>query len=172
MNKKLQYNGREHSSAETRIKKIMDFAMPMKMLGSMIFAGLIISYMISGVIYAYISGEAFTYAVPFAFILHGLLLAAFTSVFWGLLFSGIIVKKWRFFQRMIVFALSLMALLSVSLLTFVAIPTQWAALWLTVNACIGTGLVAFSVVSEIRFKTTGKRYTEVLNIYKASKKGE
>ena len=151
------------------MKNLLDFVMPLKIFGSMIFTGFIILYMISGVVYAYISDEAFSYAVPFVFILQGLLLAAMTSLLWGVLFSDVIIKKWRYFQRLIVFSVSLMTLLAVCLLTFVAVPSEWANLWLLTNGCIGVGLIVFSVISEIRFKSTGRRYTEMLNIYKSSK---
>ena len=142
--------------------------MPLKMFASAIFAGFIILYMVSGVGYAYFAGvEDFIYAVPFVFVMQGFLLAALISLLWGVLFSDIFIKKWRTSARLIVFAVLLMILLAICVLTFMAIPTDWANLWLITNGCIGLGLIVFAAVNEIRFKATGRRYTEVLNKYKS-----
>ena len=148
------------------MRKLTEFVMPLKMFASAIFAGFMILYMVSGVLYAHVSGVDFVYAVPFVFVLQGLLLAALISLLWGILFSDVLIKTWRLFSRLIIFAVSLMALLVVCVLTFVAIPTDWARLWLITNGCIGLGLIVFAIVSEVRFKTTGRRYTEILNKYK------
>ena len=148
------------------MKKLIDFSMPLKMFASAIFAGFMILYMMSGVVYAYITGDDFTYAVPFIFVLQGLLLSTLISLVWGLLFSDILIKKWRCFPRLIIFAVSMMVLLGACVLTFMAIPTEWANLWLITNGCIGLGLIIFAAVNEVRFKATGRRYTEILKSYK------
>ena len=166
MKKFKQFHDNAHHTAEIRMKKLIDFSMPLKMFASAIFAGFMILYMISGVAFAYVTGEDFTYAVPFAFVLQGLLLAALISLVWGIFFSDIFIKKWRCFPRLIAFSISLMILLAVCVLTFIAIPTDWAQLWLITNGCVGFGLIVFAIINEIRLKATGKRYTEILNKYK------
>jgi len=148
------------------IKSLMDFAMPLKMFASAIFSGFMILYMMSGVVFAYFSGEEFTYAVPFVFVLQGLLLAALISFLWAVFFSEVLIKKWRCFPRLIIFSIALMALLAVCVLTFIAIPTDWAQLWLITNTCIGLGLIVFAIINEARLRATGRRYTEILNKYK------
>ena len=148
------------------MKKLADFVMPLKMFGAAIFSGFMILYMVSGVVYAYVTTEDFNYAVPFVFVLQGLLLAALISLLWGVFFSDVLIKKWRVSPRLIVFSISLMILLGACVLTFIAIPTDWAQLWLITNSCIGFGLIVFAIVNEIRLKATGRRYTEVLNKYK------
>ena len=163
-----QFHNRAHRTAEAKLKKLMDFFMPLKMFASAIFAGFIILYMVSGVVYSYFTDDGFTYAVPFVFILQGLLLAAIISLLWGILFSDIIIKRWRCVLRLTVFSIFLMVLMAVCVLTFIAIPTDWAQLWLATNGCISVGLILFSIINEIRLKATGRRYTEILNKYKAA----
>ena len=163
-----EFHDNAHRNAGIKIKKLADFVMPLKIFASAIFAGFMILYMVSGVVYAYAAGETdFTYAVPFVFVLQGLLLAAMISLLWGILFSDVFIRKWRVFPRLVVFAVSLMVLLAVCVLTFIAIPVEWANLWLITNGCIGFGLIVFAAVNEIRLKATGRRYTEILNKYKS-----
>ena len=169
MKRFIQFHDRTHRALESKMERLVAFVMPLKVFGAMIFTGFIILYMMSGVLYAYFSGNEFNYTIPFTFILQGLILAALISLLWGIFFSDVIVKKWRYFSRLIVFSISLMVLLAVCLLTFIAIPVHWACLWLITNGIIGIGVVFFSIISEIRFKSTGRRYTEMLNLYKASK---
>lgn len=150
------------------MKKLMDFVIPLKMFGAAIFTGLICLYMVSGSLYALVTGEAFEYTIPFIFVLQGLLLSVLISFLWSLLLSDVVIKKWRYFPRLVVFTISLMLLLTISLLTFVAIPTEWAKLWLIVNGIIGVGLIMFSIISELHFKATGKRYTEALKNFQTN----
>ena len=167
MKKIRQFHNRAHRTAETKMKKLMNFFMPLKMFATAVFAGFMILYMVSGIVYSYVAGEDFTYVVPFVFVLQGLLLSAMVSLVWGLLFSDVLIKKWRVGARLIAFAASFMALMTICVITFVAIPTDWAQLWLITNGCIGFGLIVFSIVNEMRLKATGRRYTELLNKYKA-----
>jgi hypothetical protein len=168
MNWIMQYHDKAHRAAEGKLHKLAAFVMPLKIFGAAIFSGFIILYMVSSVLYARVTGEAFSYAIPFVFVLQGLLLAALISLFWGLLFSGVLIKKWRYFPRIVIFSLSVMALLAACFLTFMAIPTDWAGFWLTTNGVVGLGLIVFSVIGEMHFQATGKRYTEILKNFQAS----
>ena len=167
MKKLMQLHDRAHRTMEGKMKKLADFSMPLKMFASAIFTGFIILYMISGVAYATITGDDFVYAVPFVFILQGLLLSALISLLWGILFSDILIKSWRCSPRLILFSISLAVLLAVCVLTFVAIPTDWAALWLITNGAVCFGLIVFSIVNEMRLRATGRRYTEILKNFQA-----
>ena len=167
MNKFKKFHDNAHHNAGIKIKRLVNFVMPLKMFASAIFTGFMILYMVSGVGYAYFTGKAdFNYSVPFVFVLQGLLLSALISLLWGLLFSDVLIKKSRTSARLIIFSVLLMVLLSICVLTFMAIPTDWANLWLITNGCIGLGVILFAIINEVRFKATGRRYTEVLNRYK------
>ena len=168
MTKLKKFHDNAHRNAEVKIKKLINFVMPLKMFASAIFTGFMILYMVSGVGYAFFNSETgFSYSVPFVFVLQGLLLSALISLLWGLLFSDVLIKKSRTSTRLIIFSILLMILLSICVLTFIAIPTDWASLWLITNGCISLGIIVFAIVNEARFKATGRKYTEVLNRYKA-----
>ena len=163
-----KFHDQTHHAFEVKLKCLIEIFMPLKMFGSAIFSGLMILYMVSGVGFAFFTGEeGFNYSVPFAFVLQGLLLSALISLLWGVLFSDVFIKKWRRFPRLIVFSISLTVLLTVCVMTFITVPTDWANLWLVTCGLIGLGLIVFAFVNESRFKATGRRYTEVLNKYKA-----
>jgi hypothetical protein len=149
------------------MKKIMEFAIPFKAFASMLFAGFIILYMISGVIFAIVTGEKFDYTIPFIFILQGFGLSVLISLLWNLLFSEVIIKKWRYSIRHIIFELSLVVLLALCFLTFLAIPTNWAKLWLIVIATVSVFVILLFGLCELYYKKTGKRYTEILRAYKS-----
>jgi hypothetical protein len=167
MKKFWDLHDRAHLAAEGKMQKLMNFVMPLKMFASAIFTGIIILYMVSGVAYAFFTGEAFEFAVPFVFVLQGLLLAALISFMWGVIISDTIIKKWRYFPRFILFSFSVMALLGVCYLTFLAIPTEWSWFWLITNGIVGLGMIKLSVLSEIYFKRTGRRYTEALRNFQS-----
>jgi hypothetical protein len=148
------------------MKKVMMFTIPFKAFAAMIFAGIIILYMVSGVIYTVVSGEEFNYSIPFIFVLQGVGLSVMISLLWGLFFSNVIIKKWRFFIRHILFELSLLVLLTVCFFSFLAIPTDWAKLWLITLVILSLFLVILFGICELYYKKTGKHYTEILKAYK------
>jgi len=151
------------------MKKLTAFVMPLKMLGSMIFAGFMILYMVSGSLYGFLFEADINYSVPFAFVLQGLLLSALVSLIWGVFFGEAFIKKWRYFPRLMAFVLSLAAMLAVCFMVFTAVPTEMARLWLAANCVVGAAIVAASLAGEIVFKKTGKRYTEILKEFQEGK---
>jgi phosphatidylserine synthase len=148
------------------MKKIMAFVLPIKAMAAMIFAGLMCLYMLSGILYAGVTGVEFNYMIPFIFVLQGLGLSVLIAILWELFFSNTVIKKWRFFLRHVMFEISLLALLAVCFLTFSAIPTDWAKLWLIAAGSVAVGIIAISGIGEMYYKKTGKRYTEILRNYK------
>jgi len=151
------------------MKKLMEFVMPLKAFSAMIFAGLVILYMVSSVLYTHFTGIEYGYSIPFVFILQGIGLSVLISLLWGLYFSNVIIKKWRFFLRHIMFEISLLALLAICFFTFFAIPTELANIWLIASGIVALFVIMLSSLSEMYFKKTGKRYTEILKNYKAEK---
>jgi len=150
-----------------KMRKLMGAIMQAKSFAALIFAGLICLYMATGFLCDKLLHQTFEYSIPFIFILQGLLLSALVAVLWGVLLGDKVIKKWRYFPRLIAFAFSLMVLLAACLLTFFALPTDWAKLWLFVAACVSGGLVVLSVSGEIYLRATGKRYTEILKDYQS-----
>jgi len=150
------------------MNKLVKFSVPFKAFASMLFAGLIVLYMVGSFLFATVTGEEFAYAISFIFILQGMGISVLISLLWNLFFSDVIIKKWRFFIRAILFVLSLFILLVLSFFIFSAIPSNWAKIWLiTVGVLLLFVIVLFSIC-EVYFKRTGKRYTEILKAYKSN----
>jgi amino acid transporter len=167
MKRLRQFHDNAHRAAEGKMEKLMAFVMPLKAFAAMIFSGLIVLYMVSGVAYSLITDEAFEFAVPFAFVMQGLLLAVLISILWGAIISNTIIKKWRYFPRIILFTITVAILLIVSFLTFLAIPTEWSWFWLITNGIVCVAMIKLSIIGELYFKKTGKRYTEMLKNYQS-----
>jgi len=149
------------------MNKLMKFTIPFKTFASMVFAGIMILYMVSSFLYATVTGVEFDYTIPFIFILQGLGLSVMISLLWGLFFSNVLIKKWRFFTRHILFELSLIILLAICFFTFLAIPTDWAKLWLIVIGIVSVFVIVLFGICEMYYKKTGKRYTEILKAYQS-----
>jgi hypothetical protein len=145
----------------------MKVTIPFKAFGSMIFAGIIILYIVSATMYAMVTGKEFNYSIPFIFVLQGLGLSVLISLLWGLFFSDAVIKKSRFFIRHILFELSLMILLAVCFFTFLAIPTEWAKLWLITIGVVSVFVIVLSSICEMCYKKTGKRYTAILKAFQS-----
>ena len=150
------------------MKKLMQFIMPVKTLASMIFAGLICAYVVAGCLWALITGQSFAYTIPFIFVAEGIALAIVIAVLWELLLGDQVIRKMRYFPRLILFALALAAALAGSLGVFFAQHTDWAKLWLIVVFLFMAVVITLSVIGEIYYRVTGKKYTELLNEYKAN----
>ena len=57
--------------------------------------------------------------------------------------------------------------LTACLLIFFPWHTNEAKLWLAVAGCFAAAVIALSILGELYFKATGKRYTAILGDYKA-----
>ena len=131
----------------------------------MVFSGLIILYMASVFIYINVTGEEIDYNIPFALVLQGIGLSVLISLLWNLFFSNVIIKKWRYFIRHILFELSMLVLVSISILTFLAIPMDTTKLWLIAVGAVSLFIIILFGLCEMYYKKTGKRYTEILKAY-------
>ena len=148
------------------MRKFVDFVQPIKAFAAMMFGGLMCLYMVSGFLYAFFTGADFDYSIPFVFLLQGMGLTIAIALLRELIFGDVVIKKWRFFRRIIVFCILLMMLLVVCFLTFFAIPIDWAYLWLIAVGVLVLGVTIMFGLSEIYYRKTGEWYTEMLRIYK------
>jgi len=147
------------------MNKLIRFSVPFKAFGAMIFSGLIILYMVSVFIYNIVTGNELEYSIPFILVLQGIGLSVLISLLWSLFFSNVIIKKWRFFIRHILFELSMLVLIAVSVLTFLAIPMDITKLWLIAIGAVFVFVIILFGLCEMYYKKTGKRYTEILKAY-------
>jgi len=150
------------------MNKLIKFTIPFKAFAAMIFSGLIILYMVSVFIYTVVTGGELDYSIPFILVLQGIGLSVLISLLWSLFFSNVIIKKWRFFIRHILFELSMLVLVAVSILTFLAIPANLTKLWLIAVGAVSLFIIILFGICEMYYKKTGKRYTEILKAYKES----
>ena len=132
----------------------------------MMFFGLIVMYVLSGMLYTALTGQAIEHSVPFMFIFQSLGLSLVISLLWALFFNEIFIKKLRFFQRYTMFSLSMLILLAVCFFTFLAVPAEWARFWMFATLMFFAGTTVFFSLNELHYKKTGERYMEMLNTYK------
>ena len=144
--------------------------MQIKLIAGGVLMGLVGFYMVVGTIYARISGAEFEYSVPFAFIIQSAVLAIVISLLWQVFLGEIIIKKWRFFKRAIVFNLSLLMVIAFCFFASFAlpIPGEWSYLWLIGASCITVGIAVIAALNEIYYRKTGSHYTEMLRAFQAN----
>jgi len=148
------------------MRKMTEFVMPIKVFAAMMFFGLIILYVIGGMLHNVLTGEVIEYAVPFIFVFQSAGLSIAIAAIWVLFFNESIIKKWRFFPRYILFALSTMAVLAISFFTFLNVPSEWSTSLLIATLTIFIGTTIFLSINELYYRKTGERYVEILNVYK------
>ena len=148
------------------MKKLMAFVMPAKSLAALIFAGLMVLYVIAGYIVPAIQGAPFDFTVPFIFVIEGVVLSIAIAAAWQGLFAA--NRRWRFLPRLVVFCLLLVVLLALSVLVFFGWHTDWAKLWWIVVAAVMAGIVLVAIAGEIYYRVTGQRYTQLLRAYQAT----
>ncbi|MCL2874508.1 MAG: hypothetical protein FWE29_06235 [Defluviitaleaceae bacterium] len=148
------------------MKKLTNFIAPIKSFAAQMLAGLIILYMVTGVLYASATGADFEYNIPFIFILQGIALTMMIALLRELILGDIFIKKWRFFKRILTFCILLKALFAISFFVFFSIPTSWAYLWLIAIGVLMFGTTLIFGLSEMYYRKTGEWYTEILRVYK------
>jgi hypothetical protein len=144
----------------------MAIVLPMKNFAAMIFTGFICLYMVTGTLYAVCTDAEFDFAIPFVFVLQGIVLSPVISALWSALFSE--KRKSRVCIRLIAFAVALAALMIVGALAFSAIPDQWSTLWAIVMCSVAVGVIIMAIIGEAYFRREGKRYTKALREFQAS----
>jgi len=144
------------------MKKLLLWSVPVKSLAAMLFAGFIFLYMMVGSFHSFMTEEVFEFAIPFAFAVQSAVLSALIAMLYASIFSEIAIKKMRYFQRMVIFLLLLIPLLAVHVWLF------YSVIWIIVAVAIGVGILVGSLVLDRYFKLVGKRYTNALEVFKAS----
>ena len=150
------------------MRKLTEFVMPVKVFAAMIFFGLIVLYVVSGILYTTITGDTIIQAIPFVFIFQSAGISVVIALLWGLFFGGSTVRKSRFFLRYILFALLMLTTIVVCFFTFLAVPMEWTWFWFLSISIIFIGTTVFLSFNELYYKRTGEQYVEILNTYKKS----
>jgi hypothetical protein len=153
------------------------FAFNIKAMSAFIFSGLILAYIIVDYLYSIylhvlvkseqnIKHVEFVSNMPFIFILRDLLLAILIAVFWQIFLTDYVIKKMRYYLRIILFVGVLSILMFGFFMIYYVAPMNWAKLWLFVAGLFVIMIAIISIVCELYFRKTGKRYTESLEEYK------
>lgn len=148
------------------MRKKLLFAFKIKVMAAFVFSGLILAYIISGVLYSAFKHVPFADNIPFIFILRDLLLAILIAAFWQIFLTDSFIKKMRYYLRIILFVGTLSVLLFGFFMIYYVSPMDWAKLWLIIAGLFVLLLAIISIVFELYFRKTGKRYTEKLEEYK------
>ena len=154
------------------MRKLIELTTPIKTFAAMLFAGFISLYIFGGVVYAAFVDDSFSYTISFIHLLQGIGFTMLISLLWGLCFSDVVIKKWTFFKRQVLFKMSLAILVALCIVMFSIIETEWAILWLNVAGVIVVFVIVLSYLSEWYFRKTSIRYTELLKIYQSKNQFE
>ena len=142
------------------MKKLLLWSVPIKSLAAMLFAGFIFLYMMVGGFNAFMTEEIFEFSIPFVFAVQSAVLSALIAMLYASTFSDVIIKKMRYFQRMVIFLLVLIPLLAVHVWLF------YSVVWMIIAVAIGVGILLGSLVLDRYFKLVGKKYTNALEAFK------
>ena len=145
--------------------KLLQWLMPVKNLAALIFAGLMCGYMAAGALYSVLKPYPFNYTIPLIFLLQGLGMSIVTAVLWTVLLGDDRPHKARYLPRLVLFGVLLVVALSLCFLNFFALHTDWAKLWLIVAGVVLAGVAGLSVLGELYFRATGRKYTALLRTY-------
>jgi len=152
------------------MKKLMYWSILLKSHAAMFLTGLIVLYMVVSTGHALITGESLELAIPFAYVIQSMVLSVIISVLWVVFFEDNLIKKARYFVRLIMFSLSLIPIFAVCLWLFYVISSEWTFLWVAIAGLLIVGLIIISLLFEVYFKLEGKRYTNVLMRYNSQVK--
>ena len=139
------------------MKKIYkDMELSSKALGAAIFMATVCLYMGIGAINARISEADFNYYIPFAFLIHGVIISLMVSGAWVLCFG--LIKTKGFIFRYLFTLITILALYGITLLFPVIISKESYFIWV-ISSFVSAFLflTGVSVLNEMLYKKTGAR---------------
>ena len=144
------------------MKKLLLWSVPVKSLAALLFAGFIFLYMIAGSFHSIVSDEIFEFAIPFSFAIQSAVLSVVIALLYALMFSEVVIRKMRYFQRIAIFVVILIPILAFHVWLF------YSTIWLIVAVGIGIGIMVGAFVLDRYFRLIGKKYTNALESFKAN----
>jgi hypothetical protein len=112
--------------------------------------------MIVGYISTLITGTEFYFSLPFAFILHGVIITLIISGVWVMLFG--LNKSWKFIVRYSLFLITLIILYVLSIFNPIMNSIAGYHLWLICSFIVVFGsMTGFSIANEKYFINKGER---------------
>ena len=148
------------------MKHLINFVMPLKIFAALMFTGLIGIYIVTAILHSIFTEDAMTSSISFVYLFQSVILSMLLSLFWSACFGQKIISHWRFFPRYVLFATSMILLLTISLFTFLTLPSHWTkSLFLLTLILFTSGVTVFLGLNEYLHKKTGERYLSILNEY-------
>jgi len=150
------------------MKKLIELMVPVKSFAAMLFAGFVCLYIFGGFVYGAFIDETFVYSISFWHLIAGIGFSMGLSLLWGFTFSDVVIKKWSFVKREMLFVL-LVVLFGVA--GFIKMQVIFASpgqdLLLIVAGVVLVFVIVLSLLSEWYFRKTSLRYTAMLKLYQA-----
>ncbi len=144
------------------MKKFTETLIAIKSAAAFIFVGQVMVY----VVVMMISGYANT--VPFSFIWQALAISLITALLQYVFFDDRVIKRMRYSLRIVLFAIPLLAFLSAFAFIGRWFPVEKAGAWLLFAVIFLVVLAVTTVVFEIYYRITGKKYTDRLQSFRSS----
>lgn len=141
------------------MKGFVEITAAVKSFGAMIFAGLIIVYTVFG-------GFFGLEEISFSLVWQALFIALIASVLHFIAFTDAVTKKAGYLHRCVLFSIPLLIALSGFAFFGGWFPTDNTTNWLIFVALYLFFFGAVLIVFKLYFHITGKKYTELLNVYK------
>ena len=125
-------------------------------LGAVMFMAIVCFYMIIGVIVAWVGSDAFYYHIPFAFLIHGVIISMTASIVWTLILGMSSIKS--FIMKVALCITTIILLLVASVFVPIINKSDGYIIWMLscIISLIGFGIL-LSFYSEKFYKKTGKR---------------
>ena len=150
------------------MKKFITLTTLIKAFAAMLFAGFVVLYIVVGVLYAAVVDTSFDYTISFVLLLLGIGFSTLLSLLWGICFSDVVIKKWRFIYRYLLFDFSALVLLGLSFVASSLMSIERPMLWLIVAWVIAIFACVLALLREWYFRKTGEHYTELLKLYQSN----
>ena len=147
------------------IKKFKDIETSCKSMGAAMFMFNVCIYMAVRTLSAAFLNIKIYYQIPFAFIIHGIIISMISSALWFLFFG--FIKQWCFLPRYLLTLLVLVAFFGLSALIPVINSNAGYYHWIISGfASVFLMGTAFSVANEKTYKNTGKRIVLIWELLK------
>ena len=146
-------------------KNLKDIETSCKSLGAAMFMFTVCIYMAVAALSAAFLNVKVYFQIPFAFIIHGIIISMVSSALWFLFFG--FFKRWSFLPRYLLTVLVLMAFFGLSVIIPVINSNVGYNHWIISGfASVFLMGTAFSVANEKNYKNTGKRSVLIWELLK------
>lgn len=142
------------------MKKIIETTIAIKNFAAMTFTGIVMIFTVVG----YFFGLT---AIRFSFIWQAIFISLICGALYYIAFSDNVIREMRYSFRLMLFALPLYAVVSIFAAVFQWFVVSWKS-WIIFTLIFFALFGIFIGAFYLFFKITGKRYNEMLSLYKST----